>query len=493
MSKHPAVYFMILILVIISLTACGGREAVPEVVPTKEEVKQDADSSQNEETSPPELLGDPLRGGLLYDKWWKIVGADEPTDDHPLWASQTTNTRSGTDTWRCKECHGWDYKGAEGAYATGSHYTGFPGVIQMAGMDSNDVLATLDGTANPEHDFSGVMEEQALIDMALFISGEIIDYADLIGADKAAFSTDLLTGEQLYQDTCASCHGKDGAMINFGSDEDPEFLGDLSSGNPWEVLHKSRFGQPGEAMMPSVIELGWTVEEQGALLAYLQTLEPLDDLMTQGGLLYDKWWNALGLDAPEEDQPLWATQETNTRSGDDTWRCKECHGWDYKGADGAYGSGSHFTGFPGVLGASSYSAEEITAWLDGTKNADHNFSIYLDADAFAALAAFLQGGTVDMTMYVNYEDKSALGDASAGQPLYDGTCAVCHGSDGTMLNFGDEDDPLYLGGLAWDNPWESLHKAANGQPGKQMPAGLALGWSWEDLANVLAYLQSLGE
>jgi len=38
--------------------------------------------------------------------------------------------------------------------------------------------------------------------------------------------------------------------------------------------------------------------------------------------------------------PLWATQSSNTRSGKDTWRCKECHGWDYMGVDGAYGSGS---------------------------------------------------------------------------------------------------------------------------------------------------------
>ncbi|MGE5123820.1 MAG: hypothetical protein ACM3H7_04830, partial [Acidobacteriaceae bacterium] len=69
------------------------------------------------------------RGGRLYDNWWVEAGVDEPTSDQPLWASQTTNTRSGSDTWRCKECHGWDYKGADGAYGSGSHMTGFPGVF----------------------------------------------------------------------------------------------------------------------------------------------------------------------------------------------------------------------------------------------------------------------------------------------------------------------------------------------------------------------------
>jgi thiosulfate dehydrogenase len=484
MNKRQFFTFSVLIAAALLSAACGGTENAPT---------EAAKPVTTEAPAPPELFGDPIRGGLMYDKWWKVVGADAPSEDHPLWATQDTNTRSGDTTWRCKECHGWDYKGVDGAYGGGSHMTGFKGVIQMAGEDANEVLAALQGSTNADHDFSSVMDEQALTDLALFISEEIIDYSDLVGDDKAALSTDLHEGEHIYQDYCAVCHGKDGSTLNFGSDEEPEYLGDLALGNPWEVLHKARFGQPGEDLMPSAIDKGWTVDEQGALLAYVQTLEPMDDLVPQGGLLYDKWWNALGIDAPTEDNPLWATQTTNERSGDTTWRCKECHGWDYKGVDGAYGGGSHMTGFTGVYDAAGYSAEELTAWLDGSTNADHDFSAYLDADAFAALAAFIQGGTVDMSMYINYDDKSAIGDAAAGQPLYDSTCAPCHGTDGTMLNFGDEADPLYLGGLAWDNPWETLHKAANGQPGKPMPSGLALGWSWEDLANVLAYSQSLGE
>ncbi|MBI4316176.1 MAG: hypothetical protein HY679_09580, partial [Chloroflexi bacterium] len=92
-------------------------------------------------TTPPEpqLTGDPVRGGLLYDTWWEVIdsekghseameGMSEPTTDHPLWKTQTTNTRTGPDTWRCKECHGWDYKGVDGAYGGGSHKTGFAGI-----------------------------------------------------------------------------------------------------------------------------------------------------------------------------------------------------------------------------------------------------------------------------------------------------------------------------------------------------------------------------
>ena len=75
---------------------------------------------------------DRVTGGLLYDKWWKAAGLAEPTGNHPLWASRpdtTSNTRTGPDTWRCKECHGWDYKGVSGAYGTGSHKTGVAGIF----------------------------------------------------------------------------------------------------------------------------------------------------------------------------------------------------------------------------------------------------------------------------------------------------------------------------------------------------------------------------
>lgn len=68
-------------------------------------------------TAAPELVGDSIRGGKLYDKWWTVLGVDAPTEDQPLWKTQTTNTRTGADTWRCKECHGWDYKGVEGPTA----------------------------------------------------------------------------------------------------------------------------------------------------------------------------------------------------------------------------------------------------------------------------------------------------------------------------------------------------------------------------------------
>ncbi|MBU4225261.1 MAG: cytochrome c, partial [Chloroflexi bacterium] len=79
------------------------------------------------------------------------------------------------------------------------------------------------------------------------------------------------------------------------------------------------------------------------------------------------------------------------------------------------------------------------------------------------------------------------------QPLFESACAACHGADGKLINFGDETAPEFVGTIAIDNPWEFFHKVSFGQPGTAMPSGFENGWSLEDIANVLAYAQSLPE
>ena len=210
---------------------------------------------------------------------------------------------------------------------------------------------------------------------------------------------------------------------------------------------------------------------------------------SRGGRLYDNWWKEAGVEEPSSDQPLWAFQTTNTRSGVDTWRCKECHGWDYIGADGAYGSGSHYTGFPGVYGVESKTFDEIVAILSGSTNPGHDFSAMGD-DAIVDLATFLQLGMVDFTPLIDAETKSAVdGDTAHGQELF-AICAVCHGEDGRLLNFGSEDEPEYIGTIAL-NPWEFLHKVRAGQPGTAMPASIDGDWSMKDLQDLLAFAQTL--
>ncbi len=438
-------------------------------------------------TAMPEPAGDLVRGGLMYDKWWEVIGVEVPAGDHPLWKTQSTNTRTGADTWRCKECHGWDYKGVDGAYGSGSHKTGFAGLFASQSKPFADILSSLQGQGNADHDFSAYLDEQALIDLALFITKGQFDADTLLTADAASIG-DAAQGQQDYENVCAACHGPQGVAINFDSIAEPEFVPHLAVDNPWEFIHKVRFGAPGWPM-PSSIVNEWTDAQLADVLAYAQTLSPAAQA-SGGGLLYDAWWEAIGADEPAGDQPLWKTQTTNTRTGLDTWRCKECHGWDYQGVDGAYGSGSHKTGFPGILASASLSAEALTAWLTGQENPDHDFSAGLGEAEVAALVIFIQQEMTAPNSFIN-ADKTVTGDPARGKVKYDNTCAACHGQDGKKLNFGDDAEPEYLGTLAADNPWEFFHKALAGQPGEPMPAARALGWSMEDIANLAAYVQTL--
>lgn len=206
-------------------------------------------------------------GGQLYDKWWKVAdGASEPTTDQALMSTQTTNTRTGADSWRCKECHGWDYQGVEGAYGSGSHMSGFSGVYDAVSLGVEEIKAILSGGSNADHDFSGVIDDDSLTTLAEFISGGgVIDISVLIDLEtKEVIDGDPVNGKILYDATCVTCHGSDGTAGH-------EPLGELSSGNPWETLHKIRFGQPDSAM-PSAVDSGWSLQDALDVLAYAQTL-----------------------------------------------------------------------------------------------------------------------------------------------------------------------------------------------------------------------------
>ena len=279
MVNRPRLHMIVIVLIValvLVLAACGGDDEA-EQAPAEEVAQATKPPPPTEPPAPTEapvveLFGDPLRGGVLYDKWWSPLGLGAPEDDHPLWGNQTTNTRSGGDTWRCKECHGWDYKGAEGDYSSGSHFTGFAGVLDAAGQGAQAMLGALKGETNPDHDFSAVMDEQALTDIALFIAEETIDYDQFVGEDKTAAGGDLALGEELYLDNCSECHGPEGTAINFKDVSRPEYIAGLAFGNPWEFSHKMRFGQPGVSEMPSAIDNSWTLDEQLSVLAYAQSL-----------------------------------------------------------------------------------------------------------------------------------------------------------------------------------------------------------------------------
>ncbi len=229
------------------------------------------------------------------------------------------------------------------------------------------------------------------------------------------------------------------------------------------------------------------------LNVYAQGEPPPQDDIIQGAILYDNWFAAQGVDAPPGDMPIWARQSTNTRSGPDTWRCVECHGWDYRGALGAYGSGSHYTGFPDVTLLTEQMTEaDIVAHLKGENDPAHDFSAYLDETSMRQLAAFLKYGLIDDSLYIDTVSLKVIGgDVEHGKSLYENVCAACHGTDGTKIVFRTEGVNEYLGTVAFRDPWRFLHRTRFGTAGTEMPVGAALGWSAADGRDVLAYAQTL--
>lgn len=250
----------------------------------------ESDSNSNLIPDSCETDGDPIRGGRLYDRWWSQAAVSEPVVDHPLWQfrpDQVSNNASAGATWRCTECHGWDYKGVDGQYATGDHRTGFGGILGST-MDAGDMFQLLkdppSNGGNPGilngHDFGTVIADNYINDLVAFVLLGTVDDQDFIDTPSKIFLGNPIAGQQNYESggtisQCGSCHGPQGADINFGTVLNPRYLGTVATDDPWEFFHRARMGFPGTPMQ------GWLANggtDQGAadIGRYAQLSFPTD-------------------------------------------------------------------------------------------------------------------------------------------------------------------------------------------------------------------------
>lgn len=199
------------------------------------------------------------RGGQLYDKWFAVIGADKPKDTHKAWPASNTK-KKGNATWRCKACHGWDLRGADGAYAQGSYKTGIGGLKAYDGGSSAKVIAAAKDSTHG----LGMIPDADLADLALFVTKGQVDMTKYINADKS-IKGDAAKGAAYYNTLCAGCHGKNGEKPK----ELKKTLGKIVAGNPWEGLHKILYGQPDEAM-PALLAL--PIQVSVDTLAYVVTM-----------------------------------------------------------------------------------------------------------------------------------------------------------------------------------------------------------------------------
>ncbi len=238
-------------------------------------------------------------GGRLYDRIWADTPTEDFTEDHPLWAARPDTSSSdigGTETWRCKECHGWDYLGVDGQYGAGNHRTGFPGILgtQRSATALFQLLSEEPSENLAGHAYSRFLSDRQLWDLVRFCLEGAVPTDDIID-DSGTFVLAPQPGEALFADgveaepSCASCHGASGRVmphVDDGHEDDaeesgapeggsePEHLetvGSVARENPWEFHHKARFGHPGSPMH-GYQKAGASHAELGALGAFAQSL-----------------------------------------------------------------------------------------------------------------------------------------------------------------------------------------------------------------------------
>jgi len=212
------------------------------------------------------------------------------------------------------------------------------------------------------------------------------------------------------------------------------------------------------------------------------TTKSLEYSIARGGKLYDKWFKTNSSNPPKIANPAYPEKGNYKGKKASDWRCKECHGWDYLGKNGAYSSGKHFTGVDGIINAKNKNAAQLEVVL---KDNNHGYSDdMLGNEDITDISNFLQNGMINMGQYINQANNNVSGDITAGKSYYQTICAECHGLDGK-----EYDDTPPLGKLSTKNPWETLHKIRNGQPDAEMPALVA--FDIQVSVDILAYLQTL--
>lgn len=208
-------------------------------------------------------------------------------------------------------------------------------------------------------------------------------------------------------------------------------------------------------------------------------------LLAAGGRIYDNWWDALGRRKPDGMHPAYPKE--GKRKGPTTWRCVECHGWDYNGKDGLYGKGERFTGIKGIRGAKGRSPAAIMRLL---RAQPHGYTeAMIKDDELRRVALWVSRGQYNADRYISRKTDVVRGNRQRGAALLQTICATCHGFDGRLLNWGTRDKPAYIGTEARKLPDEVLHKIRHAHPGAAMVSLQAL--RLKDAIDLLAYAQTL--
>lgn len=218
------------------------------------------------------------RGGIMYDKFW----AQEADFNQNHSAIATLNSKP--DFFRCKQCHGWDLLGANGAYINRAPKTSRPNVssVNLLNLAQNKTykelfeamkktagrrdisydLSSYDPATNSTEgdkmpNYTQLLTDAQIWDIVKFLKEGYIPVSALydftitgtyptgtIAYSNIGKDGNEAAGLTYYQNKCQSCHGSDGKTLTL----EGLSLGKFLRSKPNEVQHKIKFGQLGTSM-----------------------------------------------------------------------------------------------------------------------------------------------------------------------------------------------------------------------------------------------------
>ncbi|MFK5857618.1 MAG: c-type cytochrome [Bacteroidota bacterium] len=470
-------------------------------------------------------------GGIMYDKFWSTESGFDQNDPN----MNTFNDHSNF--FRCKQCHGWDGLGNKGAYINRAPSDTRPNVSSLdlfqlgktkspqelfdamtATTDRRDISYDL-STYNPETNktegdkmpnLNQLLTDAQIWDLVKFMKEGMFDVTELYDATyEGSYPTGSMTisnvglngnaetGNDFYTENCMGCHGSDGTTLEM----EGKTLGKFVRSKANEVQHKVKYGQLGS---PMTGEFDITLTQMRDLYKACSDTEAFPDEapiiadISIGGIMYDKFWSVeSGFDQGN-------THMTTFNASSNFFRCKQCHGWDGLGSNGAYISRAPSTTRPNVSSLNLYelaqtkTAQELFDGMKETANRRDisydlssydpetnategdkmpNLNQFLSDDQIWDMIKFMKEGMFDVSQLYDatyegtYPTGSATfnnvglnGDAANGNTYYTSNCAGCHGGDGTTL----EMEGKTLGEFVRSKPNEVQHKVHYGQLGSTM-------------------------
>jgi mono/diheme cytochrome c family protein len=218
-------------------------------------------------------------GGIMYDKFWST----ESDFDQNSPNMETLNASSNF--FRCKQCHGWDGLGNQGAYINRAPKTSRPNVssktlYEIAQNESADELfeelkktndrrdisydlSTYDPETNSAEgdkmpNLNQLLTDAQIWDLVKFLKDGMFDVSELYDAtytgsyptgsmviSNVGLDGNAANGNAFYTANCVGCHGVDGTVL----DLEGKTMGKFVRTKANEVQHKVKYGQLGSSMI----------------------------------------------------------------------------------------------------------------------------------------------------------------------------------------------------------------------------------------------------